>query len=104
MKTKMIALALLAAGGLLAQVRVGVGVRVGYPAPVAMYAAPPAPLVTPYVAAPGPGYSYVAGYWYPAGPRYAWHAGYWARPAYAGARWVAPYYVRGFYHRGYWRR
>lgn len=96
MKTKLIALTLLAASGLFAQVRYGVGVRV--------YAAPPVPVVTPYVAAPGPGYSWVGGYWYPVGARYSWHAGYWARPAYYGAHWVAPRYARGFYYRGYWRR
>src|SRR5271165_5698108 len=100
MKTKLIALTLFATGGLFAQVRVFVGARVGYPAPapVAVYAAPPAPLTTYVVPSPGPGYTWVAGYWYPVGPRYVWRAGYWSRPAFAGAYWVAPhYYARHYY-------
>jgi len=106
MKTKLIVLALLAGSSLFAQVRVYAGVGVGYPvpAPVRMYAAPPAPLVTYVAPRPGPGYTWVGGYWYPAGPRYAWRAGYWARPAFVGARWVAPHYAVGRYYGGYWRR
>jgi hypothetical protein len=106
MKTKLIALAFLAASCVFAQPRVYVGARFGYavPAPVAMYAAPPAPLVSYATPMPASGYSWVGGYWYPVGARYAWHAGYWARPAFAGARWVAPRYAYGRYYRGYWRR
>jgi hypothetical protein len=104
MKTKLIVMALLAGSSLFAQPRFYVGARIGYPAPVAMYAAPPAPLVTYATPRPGLGYSWVGGYWYPAGPRYAWHAGYWARPAFVGARWVAPHYAVGHYYGGYWRR
>jgi hypothetical protein len=105
MKTKLIALALLAGSSLFAQVRFYAGARIGYaPAPVIMYAAPPAPLAGYVAPAPGPGYAWVGGYWYPAGARYAWHAGYWARPAFAGARWVAPHYAVGHYYGGYWRR
>jgi hypothetical protein len=105
MKTKLMILAFLAAGSLLAQPRFYAGVRFGYaPAPVAVVAAPPAPLVSYMPAAPGPGYSWVSGYWHPAGPRYAWHAGYWARPAFVGARWYAPRYYGGHYYGGYWRR
>ena len=108
MKTKLMALVLLAGGSLFAQVRVGVGVGVGFgyaPAPVRMYAAPPAPIVPAYVPPmPAPGYSWVGGYWYPAGARYAWHAGYWARPAFYGARWVTPRYAYGRYYGGHWRR
>jgi hypothetical protein len=104
MKTKLIVLALLAGSSLFAQPRFYVGARIGYPAPVAMYAAPPAPLVTYATPRPGLGYTWVGGYWYPAGPRYAWRAGYWARPAFVGARWVGPHYAVGHYYRGYWRR
>lgn len=106
MKTRLIAVALLAGSSLFAQVRFYAGARIGYrvPAPVAMYAAPPAPLVTYATPMPGPGYTFVGGYWYPAGPRYAWHAGYWTRPAFAGAYWVGPHYATGRYYGGYWRR
>ena len=106
MKTKLIVLALLAASSLLAQPRFYVGARFGYraPAPVAVYAAPPAPLAAYMAPSPGPGYTFVAGNWYPAGARYQWRAGYWPRPAFAGAYWSAPHYASGRYYRGYWRR
>ncbi len=104
MKTKFLAVALLLAGSMAASARVFVGVGFGYPGyyvpappPVVTYAAPAAPY-------PGPGYSWVSGYWYPVGPRYVWHAGYWGRPPYVGARWVAPRYYGHNYYRGYWRR
>ncbi len=105
MKSKLMILALLAGGSLFAQPRVYVGARFGYaPAPVVMYAAPPAPLVAYAAPAVRPGYAGVGGYLYPARARYAWHTGYWARPAFAGARWVAPHYAVGHYYSGYWRR
>ena len=106
MKTKLFALIMLAGGSLFAQPGFYAGVRIGYraPAPVVMYTAPPAPLATYVTPAPGPGYSWVGGYWYPAGARYSWRAGYWARPAFAGARWAAPRYYGGRYFGGHWRR
>jgi hypothetical protein len=105
MKTKLMILAFLVGGTLFAQPRVYIAARFGYaPAPVVVRVAPPAPLVAYAVPAPGPGYSWVGGYWYPAGARYAWHAGYWTRPAFAGARWVGPRYAVGHYYGGYWRR
>jgi hypothetical protein len=56
MKTKLMILAFLAAGSLLAQPRFYAGVRFGYaPAPVAVVAAPPAPLVSYVPAVPRPG-------------------------------------------------
>lgn len=95
MKTKLLAVALLAGGSLFAAPRVYVGIGLGAPPPVVAYAAPPAP---------GPGYSWVGGYWYPYGARWAWRAGYWARPPYAHARWVGPRFYGHYYYRGYWRR
>jgi len=98
MKTKLLAFLLLAGSSLFAAPRVVVGIGVGGyvgPAPVVVAYAPPCP---------GPGYFWVAGYWYPAGARYAWHAGYWARPPYPRAYWVAPRYFGHRYYRGYWRR
>ncbi len=108
MKTKLLAIFLLAGSSMFAGSRFffGVGVGGGYytPAPIVAYAPPPAPLVTyaPPVYA-RPGYAWVAGYWYPRGPRYVWHAGYWARPPYARARWIAPRYYGHRYYPGYWR-
>lgn len=103
MKTKLLALLLLAGGSLFAgpRVFVGVGYGGGY-----VVAPPPPPVVTYYAPppAPGPGYSWVAGYYYPYGGRYQWRAGYWAARPYAGAYWVGPRYYGGRYYNGYWRR
>lgn len=109
MKGKLLALILLAGGSLLAGPRVFVGINVGgygpggyYPG---YYAPPPPPPAVAYMPpCPGPGYSWVAGYWRPAGPRYQWRAGFWARTPYAGAYWVAPRYHERRYYRGYWGR
>ena len=100
MKTKLLTLLLLAGSSVFARgVFVGVNVGGGY------YAPPPPPPPVAYVApAPAPGYSWVAGYWYPVGPRYYWHAGYWTRPPYYGARWIVPSYYGHRYYHGYWRR
>ena len=104
MKTKLLALLLFAGSTVFAGPRVFFGVGFGggggYYAPP-----PPAPYVA-YAPAPyaRPGYSWIAGYWYPVGPRYYWHAGYWARPPYAGAYWVGPRYYGHRYYSGYWRR
>jgi hypothetical protein len=104
MKTKLFVLALLAGSAVFAGTRVFVGVGIGAPGP-AYYLPPPHPPVVAYVPpCPGPGYTWVAGYWYPVGPRYYWHAGYWTRPPYRGAIWVAPRYHKHRYHHGYWRR
>lgn len=92
MKTKLIVLLLLAAGAVFAQL--SVGVRIGAPPPVRALRVQPR--------SPGAGYTWVAGYWYPVGNRYTWHAGYWTRPAYTGARWVAPRHDAGQYFQGYW--
>jgi hypothetical protein len=105
MKSKLLALIFLASAAAFAGPRFFFGVGVGYaPAPVAVYAPPPASIVTYAPPMPGPGYSWVSGYWYPAGPRWAWRAGYWARPPYARAYWVAPRYYGRHYYGGYWRR
>jgi hypothetical protein len=111
MKTKLFALLLLAgslsalAAGPRVFVRFGAGFG-GYVAPAPLYYAPmPAPRVVTYVPPiPGPGYTWVGGYWYPSGASYAWRAGFWAPPAFAGARWVAPHYYGHRYYGGYWRR
>jgi len=94
MKAKLLAILLLAGSSLFAAPRVIVGGWVAPPAPVVVYAPP----------APGPGYTWIAGYWYPAGPRYAWRGGYWARPPYPRAYWVGPRWYGHHYYRGYWRR
>lgn len=103
MKTKLLALMLLAGSSLFARthVVVGVGVGGGY----GYYAPPPPPPLVAY-APPyrGPNYAWVGGYYYPVGPRWNWRAGYWSRRPYAGAYWVAPRYYGHRYYSGYWRR
>lgn len=94
MKTKLITGLLLAASCVFAAPRIAIGVGVGVP--VAPYVAPayvaPAPAyVAPAYAVPpmpGPGYSWVAGYYVGR----VWHPGYWAAP-----------HAR-FYGRRGWRR
>lgn len=106
MKSKLLALVFLAGSAAFAGPRVFFGVGVGYaaPAPVVVYAPPPAPVVAYVPRAPGPGYAWVGGSYYPAGPRWAWRPGYWARPPYARSYWVGPRYYSGRYYGGYWRR
>jgi len=103
MKTKLLALLLLAGSSMFAGARVYFGVGVGAPG---YYVAtpPPAPYVSYATPAPGPGYTWVGGYWYPSGPRWAWRAGYWSPRPYVGAYWVAPRYYGHRYYGGYWRR
>jgi hypothetical protein len=100
MKTKLIAALFLAGSALFAQARFSIGVGVGAPG----YYAPPPPVVAYAPPYPAPGYTWIAGYWYPAGPRNVWHAGYWARPPYAGAYWAGPRFYEHRYYPGYWGR
>lgn len=108
MKGKLLLVLLLFAGtSAFAGARFYFGVGVGGPAyyPGYFYTPPPPPpAVAYYPPAPGPGYNWIPGYYYPVGARYHWHRGYWARPPYAGAYWVGPRYYSHRYYRGYWRR
>ena len=89
---KLLAFVLLA-GGIAVAADVNLGIRIG---------PPPAPRVLAVPASPGPGYTWVDGYWYPVGNHYKWHAGYYTRSPYEGARWVAPRYEGGMFYNGYW--
>ncbi len=107
MKTKLLALVLLAAGSAFGA-RIGFGFGFGVGVPYPGYYAPP-PVVAPYAYAPygvtpGYGYTWIAPYYYPYAGGWRWRAGYWARPPYAGARWIAPRYYGGRYYAGGWRR
>jgi hypothetical protein len=92
MKKKLLALVLLAAGSMFA---IEIGINIGAP--------PPPRVVRVRPVSPGPGYTYVEGYWYPVGGHYHWHAGYWSRPPYEGAVWVAPRHDGRQYFNGYWQ-
>jgi hypothetical protein len=101
MKTRLLLMAMLAGGSLFAETHWSFGIGIGTPG---YYYAPPPPPVVPYAPppCPGPGYTWITGYWYPGGSRYLWHAGYWARPPYAGGYWVAPRFYEHRYYPGYW--
>jgi hypothetical protein len=74
--------------------QISLGIRIG---------PPPAPrVVRVRPVAPGPGYTWVDGYWYPVAGHYHWHAGYWTRPPYEGARWVEPHHDGQQFFAGYW--
>jgi hypothetical protein len=71
MKKKLLVLLLFAGSTLFAAgPRAYVGFGFGAPQPVAVYAPP----------CPGPGYTWVDGYWYGAGPHRYWHIGWWRPP------------------------
>jgi hypothetical protein len=109
MKKKLAILFLAATGAALAHGRFFVGFGFGgwgpvpYPAPYAAYAPPPAVVYAPPVY-PGPGYTWIAGYYYPVGPRWAWRPGYWAARPWADAVWAGPRWSGGRWRAGYWRR
>jgi hypothetical protein len=93
-KKKLLVGLLMAAGTVFASVRVGI--VIGAP--------PPPRVVRVRPPVPGPGYTWVTGYWIPVQGHYRWHSGYWARAPYAGGYWVAPRYEHGRYYGGYWAR
>jgi hypothetical protein len=99
MKKKLLVMMILAGGSLFAETHFSLGIGISTPG---YYAPPPPPLVAYAPPSPGPGYTWIAGYWYPAGARYAWHAGYWARQPYTGSYWVTPRYDEGRYYPGSW--
>jgi len=89
---KLLVLILLAGTSMFGQFNIGI--RIG---------APPAPRVLrSRPNSPGPGYTWVDGYWYPVNNRYVWHAGYYTRPPNVGATWVTPRYESQQYYQGYW--
>lgn len=92
MKTKLLAVALLAAGSVFAQI--SIGIRIGPP--------PPPRVLRVRPVAPGLDFVWLDGYWYAVGNHYKWHAGYWTRAPYLGARWVVPHHDGERFFAGYW--
>jgi hypothetical protein len=90
-KKNLLALLLFAGGTVFGAI--GVGITIGPPPPPRVIAVP---------ASPGPGYTWIAGYWYPVDGRYVWHEGYWSRPPFGGAVWVAPHHDGHAFFNGYW--
>jgi len=67
--------------------------------------APPPPttvVADPVVAAPGPDYVWVAGYWSWNGGGWVWIPGAWVLPPYSDAVWVGGYWRGGIWYGGYW--
>ena len=92
MKTRLLSLTLLAAGFAFGQVAVGISIG-----------PPPAPRIfRTRPTAPGPGFEWIEGYWYPIANKYRWHDGYWSRAPYEGARWFGPRYEGGRFFEGRW--
>src|ERR1700730_14025936 len=93
MKTKLLAMMLLAGGAMFAQTRFSIGVGFGghgagfyQPPPSYAYNIPPCP---------GPDYTWVDGYWSQDYGRNTWVAGYWNRPFSSGFQ-VAPSFDNRF--------
>ncbi len=93
MKEKLLVMMLLASG-LASAAGISVGINIGPPPPLRVERVRPV--------APGPGYSWVQGYWYPVDGRYRWHDGYWTRPPYEGAVWVGPRHDGHQFFDGHW--
>src|SRR5580765_5099760 len=77
-------LSLMLLAGAPAKAQVSFGVQFGTP--------PPPPRAYRVPAQPRGDFVWVEGFWDLQGRRYKWHDGYWARPPFAGAYWIAPYY------------
>jgi hypothetical protein len=94
MKTKLLAMMLLAGGSMFAQTRFSIGLGFGtqgagfYPA-VPAYAADIPPC-------PGPGYTWIDGYWTNDYGRENWVAGYWSAPPVFTGYQVAPRFDNHF--------
>jgi hypothetical protein len=68
---------------------------------------PPPPVVEQYVAAPGPGFVWISGYWWRSGGGWVWMRGHWGRPPHRHAYWVpgrwVPHGHRYAWRPGHWR-
>ena len=95
MKTKLrlLTVALIAGGTMFAAPRLSIGIGVGGYGPGAY---PPPAYAQQYVPpCPGPGYTWVDGYWNPQAGRNMWINGFWRAPArnvYVAPRFIAPRY------------
>ncbi len=92
MTKKLLTLMLLAGGSAFAATHVSIGIGIGGPAYYGGYYTP-APVRPP---CPGPGYTWVDGYW---GSNRVWVNGYWAAP-YGGSYWASPRYRDWDHDRG----
>ena len=94
MKTKLLAVMLLAGGSMFAQTRFSVGV--GFGGPGAGFYQPPPSYAYDVPPSPGPDYYWVDGYWSQDYGRNTWIAGYWNRQPFSGGYQVAPRFDNRF--------
>ena len=102
MKTKLLAMMLLAGGSMFAQTRFSVGVGFGGNG-AGFYQQPPA-YASNIPPCPGPGYTWVDGYWSQDYGRPVWIAGYWNAPVFSTGFGFAPRFdnrFRGGFDRGF---
>lgn len=67
---------------------IGIGLRIGVPAPVVVREAPPPRVVERVVASPGPGFVWVPGHYVLAENQWVWVRGAWVMPPQPNAFWV----------------
>jgi hypothetical protein len=84
MKTRLLVVTLLAGSSMFAETHFSIGIGIGGQG----YAAPPVAYASPR---PGPGYTWIDGYWERVGPRRHWRSGYWAAPAYQSSYRAVPF-------------
>ena len=103
MKSKLLAIMLLAGASAFAKTHVSVGISVGPRYVPRHYVVAPPPRAAYIAPAPRAGYVWIDGYYYPSGARYVYRPGYWVRPPHPHAVWVAPRYDHGHFYVGFWR-
>jgi hypothetical protein len=94
MKTKLLAMMLLAGGSMFAQTRFSVGI--GFGGQGAGFYQPPPSYASNIPPCPGPDYTWVDGYWSQNYGRNTWVAGYWNRQLFSNGYQVAPRFDNRF--------
>ena len=94
MKTKLLAMMLLAGGSMFAQTQFSVGV--GFGGRGAGFNQPPLAYASNIPPCPGPDYTWIDGYWSQDYGRQTWVAGYWSRQPFVSGYRVAPRFDNRF--------
>ena len=94
MKTKLLAMMLLAGGSMFAQTRFSIGI--GFGGHGAGFYQPPPSYASIIPPCPGPDYTWVDGYWSQDYGRDTWVAGYWYRQPFISTYQVAPRFVNRY--------
>ncbi len=107
MKSKVVLFCVALLGGAFsaqAGTQVGLSLNIGVPAPIVVRQEPPRPVLEQVMAAPGPGFVWVAGHYSWMEGRWVWVRGSWVLPPQPGAFWVTGRWER--HHRtwmeGHW--